>query len=712
MSALTGMSNTQKPPSTRRKLLLWAGPAFLLVLASLAGLFICRLQAEKAEKEILASQQQIQQALLDKSLAAIALWRSRLQQQASAASSQPLFASFVLNMSQHNEAALTRLNDPQSVQDADEGLRAKAGQLASVQNLLKEFSRLYGWNLARIVRPDGSVLAEADLAPNLSREEQSLASLACESGRAAFGPLYKEKAALLLDMAEPLPAESGARAAKPLAALLLSLPVEKVLSGILAERGEGPLLRIASQGEHGFFMLLAKDGRIVQEAVTPTLGEALEQESLPFGRRESLDGSRQVYSLGARSDMEDWRMVLETPASLPESQIASQRLQIYGLGGAAIFCIALLMALFAVKASDRSHLSRVRHLEMLNATISNQKALLDSVNASLHAGLALVDSEGRILMANRAFCALAGEKDEIPWGTPLVEVLPGKVAVRLLSDMAIVHACGQWATVEIELPCAEFPAKAASECRHEDVKTRLFRVSLSPYGADDKKGAPGNAGCVAIFQDITSARQNAERARLRQTALIAALVRAIESVDPNLTGHSDKMARAACLVADELNLDPHEKETLDMAARLSQIGKIFVPRELLTKREALTPGERQEVLRAPEHADAVLHDLRFDLPVRETVREMGERMDGSGSPHGLQGEEISRCGRVLAVINAYVAMTSPRAWRDNIGMSPDEALRQLALDLRFDQTVVSALACVLGIALARDKAASAEASSS
>ena len=84
--------------------------------------------------------------------------------------------------------------------------------------------------------------------------------------------------------------------------------------------------------------------------------------------------------------------------------------------------------------------------------------------------------------------------------------------------------------------------------------------------------------------------------------------------------------------------------------------------------------------------------------MRETVREMGERMDGSGSPQGLRGEEISRAGRVLAVVNAFVAMTSPRAWRGDKGMDPAEAVRQLSSDLRFDQDVVAALARVAGSA--------------
>lgn len=705
MSALAGMNGEQGRADSRRKHLLWAGAGLLLLVASLGAFLICRFEAEKAQQEILDGQHGIQETMLAKALAQMALWRGELQQQARLACASELLSSFVRDMAWQDETSLARLADPKTLLDDDEDLRAQARQLNSAQNLLGDFSRSRHWRLARLARADGAVLAETGLAPPLSPDEQALVKLAAESGQTVFGSLRREEKALVIDLAEPLPAPTGAEADRPRAALLLSLAVGKALSDILASGGENApalLLRLVLEGRQGLSMLFVRDGQIIQEAVTPTLAEALEQANLPFALRESLDGLQQVYSLGVRSSMEGWRLVAETPAAFVQSRIKSQRGLIYGLGLAGVVCMALLGALGLARASDRSQKARVRQLEMLNATIGNQKALLDGVNASLRAGLALVDSEGRILMANRAFCALAGDRGEIPWGTPLVEVLPGKVAVRLLSDMALVHACGQSATVEVELPPKAQAATAPGSRQDQagEGGERLFRVSLSPYGVDAENCAPGSSGCVAAFLDITSDRRNAERARQRQVALISALVRAIESVDANLRGHSDKMASAAALVAQELNLDPHERETLDLAARLSQIGKIFVPRELLTKREALTPRERQEVLRAPEHADAILHDLRFDLPVRETVREMGERMDGSGSPHGLQGEEISRCGRVLAVVNAFVAMTSPRAWRDNTGMTTAEAVRQLALDLRFDLDVVRALARVMGVDLA------------
>ncbi|MDE7371912.1 MAG: histidine kinase [Desulfovibrio sp.] len=710
MMALAGTDGLTGPES-RRKAIFGVGLA-LFVMILVAVILICRFRIESETQSILAKQRDTQQTWLDKSLDAIRVWRNELVEQSRFISASEMFRLFVMDARELDADALARIADPEALNSDDEAVRSLAEQLTYMQDLLKDFTRRRAWTDARVMRADGTPLVAPDFATPLSDPQTALVRRAGESGKAAFGPLRMTANGLVMDMADPLFEVLGAGEPQTVAVLLLSVPMDKPLASFLARTGEHEetlLPRIVDQGPDGPVMALIKGGHVVQEPVTPTLVQELEPKTIPFQRREALDGHGEVYSMGARPTVLDWRFVLETPAAEVDARISAQEFQNYLLGGFAAVILPLIGAWLWALATSRSYKDRNRILTDKNITISRQKALLDSVNASLHAGLVLVDSQGRVQMENPAFTALAGHKDAIAPGTPLVEVLPGKVAVQLLGDMAVVHDCGQSATVEVAMP----PLPDATPDADDDGDgTRLFRVTLYPYDADAKSGELATTGCVATFQDITRFRRNAERARQRQLALITALVHAIESVDPNQNGHSDRMARAAELVADELDLDSREKETLGLAARLSQIGKIFVPRELLTKREALTPEEKQEVLRAPEHADRILHDLRFDLPVRETVREMGERMDGSGSPQGLRGEEISRAGRVLAVVNAFVAMTSPRAWRGDKGMDPAEAVRQLSNDLRFDQEVVAALARVAANAAPGGADASGEAAQS
>ena len=154
------------------------------------------------------------------------------------------------------------------------------------------------------------------------------------------------------------------------------------------------------------------------------------------------------------------------------------------------------------------------------------------------------------------------------------------------------------------------------------------------------------------------------------------------------------MGELSELVAKQMRLDERDKNTLRTAASLSQVGKIFVPRELLSKTDELSAEEQKELMRAPEHAYNILRDIDFDLPVPQAVHEMYERMDGTGYPQRLKGEEISIHARILAVVNAFCAMVSPRSYRN--GMSVDEAVKALSSKPgTFDQEVVKMLEAVL-----------------
>ncbi len=131
-----------------------------------------------------------------------------------------------------------------------------------------------------------------------------------------------------------------------------------------------------------------------------------------------------------------------------------------------------------------------------------------------------------------------------------------------------------------------------------------------------------------------------------------------------------------------------------------------MPHHLLTKKGKLTPEEQREVLRAPEYAYKVLHDLQFGLPVPEAVYQMGERLDGTGQPRQLKGGEIVANARILAVVNAFCAMVSARSYR--AGMSPEEAVHLLSQDPGFDPAVVAALARLPEDAVRRAVEASVE----
>jgi HD-GYP domain-containing protein (c-di-GMP phosphodiesterase class II) len=128
-----------------------------------------------------------------------------------------------------------------------------------------------------------------------------------------------------------------------------------------------------------------------------------------------------------------------------------------------------------------------------------------------------------------------------------------------------------------------------------------------------------------------------------------------------------------------------------MAALLANIGKLYIPAEVLTNMEPLTPAEELMLRENINYSVEILKDLEFDGPVIEFVQQKNECLDGSGYPNGVSGDAIFQESRILSVANAFVAMTSSRAYRP--GMPVKEVLDILLseADSRYDRHVIAAL---------------------
>lgn len=197
---------------------------------------------------------------------------------------------------------------------------------------------------------------------------------------------------------------------------------------------------------------------------------------------------------------------------------------------------------------------------------------------------------------------------------------------------------------------------------------------------------------LAAFMLAMTVHLMAQRNRTRVKLLgqtMEALVRAVEARDPHLAGHHARVARLAIAVANRLNLPVGERATLFYAAQMAAVGRLLVPRDILSKTGKLSPDERKmmEVEIAKSHG--ILADLDFDLPIVAVIGQMYERADGSGYPEGLKGDQISRMARVLGAVDAYVAMTADRSYRK--ALTPSAAQKAMLENGKFDASVVAAL---------------------
>jgi HD-GYP domain-containing protein (c-di-GMP phosphodiesterase class II) len=156
--------------------------------------------------------------------------------------------------------------------------------------------------------------------------------------------------------------------------------------------------------------------------------------------------------------------------------------------------------------------------------------------------------------------------------------------------------------------------------------------------------------------------------------------------------HSLRVGRLARAIAVEMDLPSAEQEAAEFAGSLLNLGKILVPEDLLTRTGPLAADERRRIRDSVLAGADFVAEVEFDGPVAETIRQSAERWDGAGGPAGLAGDAILTTARIVAVANAFVAMTSARAHRPVLGV--DDALANLLAEIgrAYDRRVVTALA--------------------
>ncbi|MFG3083409.1 HD-GYP domain-containing protein [Streptomyces parvulus] len=181
------------------------------------------------------------------------------------------------------------------------------------------------------------------------------------------------------------------------------------------------------------------------------------------------------------------------------------------------------------------------------------------------------------------------------------------------------------------------------------------------------------------------------RERAAHQATIRALVQAVDIKDGYTRGHSERVGRATMMIARELGMDDERVETLRFAGILHDVGKLGVPTRLLRKEGALTPEERRVIELHPEYGHEMVRGIRFLGEARAAVLHHHERLDGSGYPYGLVGDRIPESARVVAVADAFDAMTSTRSYRRARPVAAALAELQRCAGRQFDPRMVGAL---------------------
>jgi putative two-component system response regulator len=154
-------------------------------------------------------------------------------------------------------------------------------------------------------------------------------------------------------------------------------------------------------------------------------------------------------------------------------------------------------------------------------------------------------------------------------------------------------------------------------------------------------------------------------------AAFLTLALTIEARDPNTNGHCERLAHHAVLLGRTLGLGAADLDALHRGGYLHDVGKVGVPDSVLLKPGKLTPEEMELMRRHPEIGDTLCAPLQSLRHVRPIILSHHERLDGSGYPAGLKGDQVPLLAQIVGIVDVYDALTSPRPYR--AALSPDEA---------------------------------------
>ena len=303
---------------------------------------------------------------------------------------------------------------------------------------------------------------------------------------------------------------------------------------------------------------------------------------------------------------------------------------------------------------DRDEADRERlegSLREANQETIEAMSILDAFQSTTSVGLGFVDREFRIIRINSMLAAVNGGSVEDQVGRKISEVIPDLWPTLEPMYRAVLEG--------IPVTSREVSGETAAD------PGRLHHWLINLYPVDVNGDVLGVGVVVVDISDRT--RWEDGQANLTR-AVVGALAGSVEMRDPYTAGHQERVARIAVAVATEMGLEAAEIDAIDLAARIHDLGKLAVPAEILARPGRLTDAEMQ-VVRGHSQAGAdLLQRVGFPDHVREMVLQHHERLDGSGYPQGLVGDQISPGVRILAVADVLEAMASHRPYRSARGI--------------------------------------------
>jgi putative nucleotidyltransferase with HDIG domain len=330
------------------------------------------------------------------------------------------------------------------------------------------------------------------------------------------------------------------------------------------------------------------------------------------------------------------------------------------------------LALAGVIAQGRTHADQAR------MSARRYRLLFDTMREGVAYCHLIVDEQGRgidwvYLDVNESYVNLTGFKDVV--GRHVLDFLPDLADTNpeMFEQFTEVVGTGRHAYFDSVIPAVG----------------RVIRISAT---------SPTRGDFIAVLDDVTDrvaeeealARSN-QRLEKMAYDVAAAMGSIVEARDAYTQGHQVRVAALARRIGKEMGLSEDQLDEISMSGLLHDIGKMRIPAEILTKPGTLSNLEMSLIREHPAGAYEILSKIEFPWQVAEIVRQHHERLDGSGYPLGLVGDQIMLPARILAVADVVEAMASHRPYRPAVGLA--QAIQEVATwPDRYDSEV--AKACV------------------
>lgn len=549
-----------------------------------------------------------------------------------------------------------------------------ASQLPLMRKILDDFVAFSGFASARMLNRElQDYLFTGGNVNALTPEQRQTVTEVFVTGKSAIAPVRMTQEGLVLDIVSPVFAPAYISPENRTASvLLLSYRIRDKIQEltITGENSFGDFSRIA-QRNGGTLQDLRPDGVLAVLEDWTHMGEGL-----PLKVRRIDASSLSAYSLGIDVPGMPWTIVQSLSQDKAESAFRTYRKFVILVAcGMSVFFL-LLLGLFWWWLVWRRERAVSKEITMLYNTVNQQKQLLDGINSTFPVGIALTDSSGVIRYANTALAEMLGH-------TP--ETLPGLSILSLFVSDA-TETLGR----HLQTVFQQGVTQSFTEELRQSGKKETYQIVCAPFRDEENR----TTGVVSAFQNITEVVEAQERSQHMVRQTITVLVRAIEAVDPYLRGQSTHTGTLAGNLVKAMGLGPVDRATVLTSANLFQIGMIQLPHTLLNKQGQHTPEERVQLERHVDYAREVLAGMDFGMPVLETICQMYERLDGSGYPKHLKGDQIGMHARILAVANTFCALVRPRSYR--MAKSVSDALGILSEEPpHFDPQIVELLRAFL-----------------